>query len=226
MIHGSSLCFVFVFVPGRPSRASERDRAEESISTHILVFLAWSNDRSFIQNMCLPLIRACFLLPEKACSQCLISIIACTPTSSMTETASTTSTKATEAAAAVAAGSKEEQVVQAAATPTPLDTQPTLSTASSPSEEGGETGDSSKSSPGLSPSTWKPNAAAAEWTPSFGAPAAAPSPVAAMGTEAVEGGGAMGGAKETGGEGKKVWRLKENHPWFLRVVCLCCLTSF
>lgn len=157
-----------------------------------------------------------------------------TVVSSMTETASTPSPKATEAAAAV--GAKEEQGTKAAAPPAPLDSQPTSSTASSPSEEGGGTGDNSKSSPGLSPSTWKPNAAAAEWTPSFGAPAAAPSPVVAVAMEAAAGGDAVGGAKEKDGEGSKV-KLSQSRStvpggreWcaslsicahYHRVVCAC-----
>ncbi|CAM9807431.1 unnamed protein product [Ectocarpus sp. 4 AP-2014] len=81
----------------------------------------------------------------------------------MTERASTTTAKPTEApAAAVAAGAAA--AAAAATTPEPLDEQPAPSHC--------EGGDSSKATPALSPSTWKPNAAAAEWTPTFGAPAA------------------------------------------------------
>ncbi|CAM9691739.1 unnamed protein product [Scytosiphon promiscuus] len=123
------------------------------------------------------------------------------------------------------------EAAKPAATPAPLDQQPTLRTvAASPSpheeagDEGKEKGDGSKPSPGLSPSTWKPNVAAAEWKPTFGAPppAAAPSPVAAStaapeandsaaGSEAQDekGDSSAGGAAEeagagtAGGEGKQ-----------------------
>lgn len=97
--------------------------------------------------------------------------------------------------------------------PTPVEEGPTPTPTIVPPEssvEGGseqeESGDASKSSPGLSPSTWKPNADAAEWKPNFGAPAApvpgSHSPVAG------EGGGAEGreerGKGEEGGAGKEV----------------------
>lgn len=59
--------------------------------------------------------------------------------------------------------------------------------------EGTATGDSSKSSPGLSPSTWKPNADAAEWKPSFST-MSAPVPAA---------GGDSGAAKVDDGEEKR-----------------------
>lgn len=111
----------------------------------------------------------------------------------MTET--TTTAKATEApaAAAAAAAAAGAAAAATATTPEPLDKQP----ASSPCEGG----DSSKPTPALSPSTWKPNAAAAEWTPSFGAPATAKA--------AGEGGGEEGKTEE--GEvpaGEKVPRPK------------------
>ncbi|CAM9408635.1 unnamed protein product, partial [Ectocarpus fasciculatus] len=103
----------------------------------------------------------------------------------MTETASTTTGKTTEApAAAATAGGAGAAAVTATTTPEPLDEQP----ASSPCE--GE--DSSKPTPALSPSTWKPNAAAAEWTPSFGAPAA----------PAAKAAGEGGGQEETAEEGE------------------------
>ncbi|CAM9463373.1 unnamed protein product, partial [Ectocarpus sp. 12 AP-2014] len=109
----------------------------------------------------------------------------------MTETASSTTAKPTEAPAAAEAAVAAAGAAAAAAgatTPEPLDEQP----ASSPCEGG----DSSKATPALSPSTWKPNAAAAEWTPSFGAPAA-PATKAAE-EEGVEQGTAEEGEVPTG----------------------------
>lgn len=134
-----------------------------------------------------------------------------TDSSSMTETASTTTAKPTEAPAAAVAGAAAAGAAAAAAvtTPEPLDEQP----ASSPCEGG----DSSKATPALSPSTWKPNAAAAEWTPSFGAPAA-PAAKAAEGE-----GGEQGTAEE--GEvpaGEKVRRPKVpgRGRWFMYLLLL------
>lgn len=112
----------------------------------------------------------------------------------MTETAAATaapSAKATEASASAAS----------AAAPTPLDEQPAVST-NTDSGGGGE--GSSKSSPGLSPSTWKPNAAAAEWTPSFGA-----APVAAAPAPATAGEG--GGGKEECADGEEAKQVMSCH---------------
>lgn len=139
------------------------------------------------------------------------------------------------------------EAAKAAATPAPLDKQPTLRTVAaspSPHEEAGDggkgKGDGAKPSPGLSPSTWKPNAAAAEWTPTFGGPppAAAPSPVAADAEtkdtaapgskgEGGKGGDAEGadekaGAGAAGGEGKQVGSSGDVFKWG---VCFCACAS-
>lgn len=54
-------------------------------------------------------------------------------------------------------------------TPAPLDEQPAII---APKTSTDNEGDSPNSSPGTSPSTWKPNADAAEWKPSFGSASA------------------------------------------------------
>eukprot|EP00903_Cladosiphon_okamuranus_P012976 g12110.t1 len=85
----------------------------------------------------------------------------------MTETAAATAAqpaKATEASAPASA-----------ATPAPLGGQPAV-TVSTAADSGEGAGRASKSSPGLSPSTWKPNAAAAEWTPRLGSAPVTPTP--------------------------------------------------
>eukprot|EP00752_Nemacystus_decipiens_P002138 g2038.t1 len=104
----------------------------------------------------------------------------------MTETAAATAAPSSKASASASSS---------AATPTPLDEQPAASTATDAGAGGRGT---SKSSPGLSPSTWKPNAAAAEWTPSFGAAPTAAAPVAAV---AAQEGAGEGGEKAEGAAG-------------------------
>ena len=102
----------------------------------------------------------------------------------------------------------------AAATPTPPEEPTPTIVSPGSSDDGGPgqeegSGDASKSSPGLSPSTWKPNADAAEWKPDFGAPPAAvprsPSPVAGQGGgEEGEGTGGQRGKEDGEGAGKEV----------------------
>lgn len=105
--------------------------------------------------------------------------------------------------------------MSSAETAPPLDEPKVMS---SPSKEVNAEigGDSTEPSPGLSPSTWKPNVDAAEWKPTFATASGAPAAASAV---------ARDGVAETAGESERegeTGRAEEAEVDKARNVCRGC----